>query len=102
MLLRGKGFEVDTAHDGESALEMARAIRPDAMLLDIGLPRMNGYEVAQMLRSEGFAGKLIAVSGYGQSEDRRRSLEAGFNHHLVKPVDHQHLVELLNGGKSAG
>lgn len=102
MLLRGKGFDVETAHDGETALEMARAVRPEALLLDIGLPRMNGYEVAQMLRSEGFTGKLIAVSGYGQSEDRRRSLAAGFNHHLVKPVDHEHLVKLLKDGNSSG
>jgi PAS domain S-box-containing protein len=100
MLLRGKGFDVETAHDGETALELARAHRPDALLLDIGLPRMNGYEVARALRDEGFAGKLIAVSGYGQSEDRRKSLEAGFDHHLVKPVDHRELIDLLSGAKS--
>ena len=100
MLLRGQGFEVETAHDGEAALDLARAHRPDALLLDIGLPRMNGYEVARALRDEGFAGKLIAVSGYGQSEDRRRSLEAGFDHHLVKPVDHRELINLLSGAKS--
>ncbi|MGD9633030.1 MAG: PAS domain S-box protein [Pirellulales bacterium] len=97
MMLRTQGFDVDTAHDGESALELIRAKRPDGVLLDIGLPRMNGYEVAKALRNEGFAGKLIAVSGYGQAEDRRRSQEAGFDHHLVKPVDHRHLVALLRG-----
>jgi PAS domain S-box-containing protein len=95
MLLRSQGFEVTTAHDGEEALARTRADRPDVLLLDIGLPRLSGYEVAEALRKEGFPGKLIAVSGYGQSEDRRRSLEAGFNHHLVKPVDHRQLLELL-------
>jgi CheY-like chemotaxis protein len=97
MMLRMQGFEVETANDGESALELVRASQPDGVLLDIGLPRMNGYEVAQTLRNEGFAGKLIAVSGYGQAEDRRKSQEAGFDHHLVKPVDHRHLIALLRG-----
>lgn len=101
MMLRTQGFEVDTAHDGESALELIRQKKPDGVLLDIGLPRMNGYEVARALRNEGFAGKLIAVSGYGQAEDRRRSQEAGFDHHLVKPVDHRHLVALLRGAAAA-
>jgi PAS domain S-box-containing protein len=97
MLLRSHGFEVETAHDGQEAFDLARASCPDVALLDIGLPRMNGYEVAEALRKEGFTGKLIAVSGYGQTEDRRRSREAGFDHHLVKPVDHRHLLELLTG-----
>lgn len=97
MMLRTQGFEVETANDGEAALELIRSNRPDGVLLDIGLPRMNGYEVAEALRKEGFAGKLIAVSGYGQAEDRRKSHEAGFDHHLVKPVDHRHLIALLRG-----
>jgi DNA-binding response OmpR family regulator len=95
MMLRTQGFDVETAHDGESALDLVRSSRPDGVLLDIGLPRMNGFEVAQTLRSEGYTGKLIAVSGYGQADDRRRSQAAGFDHHLVKPVDHRHLVALL-------
>ena len=97
MMLRMQGFEVETANDGESALDLVRSTQPDGVLLDIGLPRMNGYEVAQTLRNEGFSGKLIAVSGYGQAEDRRKSQEAGFDHHLVKPVDHRHLIALLRG-----
>jgi CheY-like chemotaxis protein len=101
MMLRTQGFEVETANDGEAALELIRSNRPDGVLLDIGLPRMNGYEVAQTLRGEGFAGKLIAVSGYGQAEDRRKSQEAGFDHHLVKPVDHRHLIALLRGAAAA-
>lgn len=101
MMLRTQGFEVETANDGESALELIRSRQPEGVLLDIGLPRMNGYEVAQTLRKEGFAGKLIAVSGYGQAEDRRRSQEAGFDHHLVKPVDHRHLVALLRGAPAS-
>jgi PAS domain S-box-containing protein len=101
MLLRNQGYEVETAHDGQAAFDLALSSRPDVALLDIGLPRMNGYEVAQALRKQGFTGKLIAVSGYGQSEDRRRSREAGFDHHLVKPVDHHQLFELIGSPNSA-
>jgi len=101
MMLRTQGFEVETANDGEAALELIRSNRPDGVLLDIGLPRMSGYEVAHTLRGEGYAGKLIAVSGYGQAEDRRKSQEAGFDHHLVKPVDHRHLIALLRGAAAA-
>jgi PAS domain S-box-containing protein len=94
--LTAAGHDVREANDGHSALEIARDFRPHAMLLDIGLPGMNGYDLARALRSDGFGKEtLIAISGYGQADDRRRSQEAGFNHHLVKPVDHQVLVSLL-------
>jgi len=88
MLLRLMGHEVSIAHDGESALGRVEAERPDIILLDIGLPGMSGYEVAQRLRETpaGRAAKLYALTGYGQDEDRRRSAEAGFDGHLVKPV----------------
>jgi PAS domain S-box-containing protein len=87
-LLKLMGHEVDTAYDGLAALEHARAFKPQVLFLDIGLPGMNGYDVARTLRDEGFRDELIvAVSGYGQPDDRRRSHEAGFDHHLVKPVD---------------
>jgi signal transduction histidine kinase/ActR/RegA family two-component response regulator len=86
-LLKGMGHEVQTAFDGLAALEAARSFKPQVILLDIGLPGMNGYEVAKTLREEGFENELIiAVSGYGQPEDRDRSRQAGFDDHLVKPV----------------
>jgi CheY-like chemotaxis protein len=89
MLLRVGDHEVRIVHDGLSALDAARAYRPQVVLLDIGLPGLNGYEVAQRLRSDPITKDvlLVAVSGYGQDEDRRRSRQAGFDHHLVKPVD---------------
>jgi PAS domain S-box-containing protein len=88
-LLKLLGHELAIAYDGPSAIEAARGFRPDAILLDIGLPIMSGYEVAARLRREECCkdAVIIAVSGYGQEEDRRRSKEAGFDDHLVKPVD---------------
>jgi CheY-like chemotaxis protein len=95
-LLRVAGHAVEVAHDGREAIERARALRPDAVLLDIGLPHLDGYQVARRLRAEGCRDALlIAISGYGQDDDRRRSREAGFDHHLVKPVDSAALVALL-------
>ena len=89
MLLELAGHESRIAHDGPSALAMAADFRPHAVLLDIGLPGMNGYDVAAHLRQipelSGVA--LIAMTGYGQEDDRRRTADAGFSHHLVKPVD---------------
>jgi DNA-binding response OmpR family regulator len=96
-LLRLWGYEVGIAHDGQAAVEAAPGFRPDAVLLDIGLPRMNGYEVARWLRRQSDLGGvlLIAVTGYGQESDRARGREAGFDHHLVKPVDLEVLRRLL-------
>jgi PAS domain S-box-containing protein len=95
-LLKLSGHDVRTAHDGPEALEEAREQRPEFILLDIGLPEMDGYEVARRLRESGHAGAvIIAISGYGREEDRRRSREAGFNHHLSKPLDHDALLTLL-------
>jgi PAS domain S-box-containing protein len=93
MILRLTGYDVRCAYDGPSVLETARGYRPDVVVLDIGLPGMNGYEVAQQLRRQpGFERiPLVAVTGYGQEEDRRRCLEAGFDIHLTKPVDPQAL-----------
>ena len=89
MLLRVIGHDVRTAHDGPAALEAARASRPEVVLLDIGLPFMSGLDVARHLRNDFPAHDvvLVALTGYGQDEDRRRSEEAGFNGHLVKPLD---------------
>ncbi|WP_165244877.1 hybrid sensor histidine kinase/response regulator [Paludisphaera soli] len=89
------GDEVRTVHDGSSAIAEAVAFRPSHILLDIGLPAMDGFEVATRLRAEGLESVIIAVSGYGRPEDRLRGREAGFDHHLVKPVDHDQLIALI-------
>jgi PAS domain S-box-containing protein len=98
MLLSMRGHEVRTALDGPAALAAARTFRPDVILLDIGLPGMNGYEVARQMRQmpELNGALLIAQTGWGQEEDRRKSTEAGFDEHLVKPVDPAALQELLS------
>jgi CheY-like chemotaxis protein len=98
LLLGLMGHQVRLAHDGPSALETAGEFLPDMALIDIGLPGMNGYEVAQRLRGHPQLKRatLIAQTGWGQEEDRRRSKEAGFDHHLVKPVDLAALRKLLN------
>jgi CheY-like chemotaxis protein/anti-sigma regulatory factor (Ser/Thr protein kinase) len=97
MLLRLLGHDVHVAGDGPSALEQAARHRPRLVLLDIGLPGMDGYEVARRLRAREPAGGpfLVAMTGYGQPEDRRRSAEAGFSGHLVKPVEIGELEALL-------
>jgi CheY-like chemotaxis protein len=96
-LLKRLGNEVVAAHSGPEAIEAARGFRPDFVLLDIGLPGMDGYQVASALRGDEAHKEtvIIAVSGYGQEEDRRRSQAAGFDHHLVKPVDFGSLVSLM-------
>jgi CheY-like chemotaxis protein len=97
MLLRAVGWKVHLAYDGEEAIRSARTLHPDAVLLDIGLPGVDGYQVAERIRAEpGNQGTLIvAVSGYGQEEYRRRSKRAGFDHHVVKPIDPTALTQLL-------
>jgi signal transduction histidine kinase len=105
-LLGVEGYDVRVAHDGRAAIDAARDRRPDVVLLDIGLPGMNGYEVARAVRRDpDLAGvTLIAISGYGQDHDRRRSADAGFDHHLVKPVDYGVLYALLDAvpGRALG
>jgi CheY-like chemotaxis protein len=97
LLLGLQGHQVRTAHDGAGALTVAEAFRPEVVLLDIGLPGMDGYEVARRLRAQenGARALLIAVTGYGQDEDRRRADEAGFDHHLLKPPDPGAVERLL-------
>ena len=97
MLLEMAGHEVRVAHHGRAALAVAQAFRPDTALLDIGMPEMSGYEVAQALRNEPWAVgiRLIALTGWGQDSDRRRALEAGFDHHLIKPVDPDQLAGMM-------
>jgi PAS domain S-box-containing protein len=98
MLLQMAGHEVRIAYDGEAALQLAEQYRPDAMLLDIGMPRFNGYQVSQQIRSQpwGKSMILIAQTGWGQDRDRELSRSAGFDHHLVKPVDPSVLETLLH------
>jgi CheY-like chemotaxis protein len=97
-LLNLAGNEVQTAGDGREAVAAAAAFRPDVVLLDIGLPVLNGYDVARQIRAQPWGGDmaLIALTGWGQDEDRRRSREAGFDHHLVKPVDTDTMMRLLD------
>ena len=97
MLLRAFGADVVVAHSGPQALERFGEAAPDVVLLDIGMPGMDGYEVARRMRSAaaGRRARLIALTGWGQEGDRRRAVEAGFDHHLVKPVDAESLHALL-------
>jgi CheY-like chemotaxis protein len=98
-LVRIWGYDVRTAHDGPAALDCARGFRPHVVLLDVGLPGMDGYELARRLRAEGLAGDLlVSVTGYGQDEDRRKAQEAGFDHHLTKPVDPDTLLRVVREG----
>jgi PAS domain S-box-containing protein len=100
--LRAVGHEVRTAFDGEQCVAEGRAFLPEVVLLDIGMPRLNGYDAARRIRTEpwGRGVLLIAMTGWGQEEDRRRARDAGFDHHLVKPVDFAHLERLLHAGNS--
>lgn len=97
LALRIRGAEVRTAHDGLEAIAVASEFRPDLLLLDIGMPRLNGYDAARRIREAPW-GKdivLVAMTGWGQEEDKRRAAEAGFDHHLTKPVESRRLEELL-------
>ncbi len=97
MLLQAAGHEVMTAHDGLTAVQTALEFRPDVMLLDIGLPGLNGYEVAKRVRQEPQLRDvvLVALTGYGQDSDRATSLQAGFNHHMVKPASFEQIKQIL-------
>ena len=103
MMLRLLGTETSTAYDGLEGVEVAERVRPDVILLDIGLPKLNGYEACRRIRAQSW-GKgitVIAVTGWGQDEDRRRSQNAGFDHHLVKPVDPNALTRVLANMRTA-
>jgi PAS domain S-box-containing protein len=99
MLLQLEGHETKAVYSAEEALEQAVAYQPETVLLDIGLPRMDGYEVARRIKAAGVPVRLVALTGYGQPEDRQRSAAAGFDVHLVKPVEAAALAQLL--GQSA-
>jgi PAS domain S-box-containing protein len=97
LLLQFAGHETEKAHDGITALAVAERFRPNVTLLDIGLPGLNGYEVCRRIREQrwGASMTIVALTGWGQDEDRRNSKEAGFDTHMVKPVDHNALMRLL-------
>jgi CheY-like chemotaxis protein len=97
------GHDVRDAGDGQEAVEAAEAFWPDVVLLDLGMPRLDGYEAARRIREQPW-GKdmvLVALTGWGQDEDRRRTREAGFDTHFTKPVDPSLLERLLAGQMSA-
>jgi CheY-like chemotaxis protein len=103
-LLQIMGCEVRTAHDGAAALALAATFRPQIVLLDIGLPRLDGYEVAGRLRAadETKDALLVALTGFGREADKARALDSGFDEHLVKPATLEQLQQLLRlGGPSA-
>ncbi|MHC5539611.1 response regulator, partial [Singulisphaera rosea] len=96
-LQRLRGHQVKVAHDGPEALRLLANFRPQLILLDLGLPGMSGYEVARRIResTELRGVTLVALTGWGQEEDRRRTREAGFDHHLVKPADPDELERIV-------
>ncbi len=100
-LLEMLEFKVCTAYDGEAAVEAAAAFRPDLIFLDLGMPKLNGYEACRQIRKQqpGKTIVIVALTGWGQDEDRRKTAEAGFDHHLVKPLDLKALMKLLAGLK---
>jgi signal transduction histidine kinase/ActR/RegA family two-component response regulator len=104
MLLEVCGHETHMAHDGPDAVDAAERLRPDVILLDIGLPKMNGFEACRQIRQRPWSKDvvIIALTGWGQDVDRQRSRESGFDHHVVKPVEHEMLVKLLGSGQSPG
>jgi CheY-like chemotaxis protein len=98
LLLRMDGADVKTAHDGFAAMQTIEHFRPEMVLLDIGMPEMDGYEVARRVRAQPWGTGVVLVAqktGWGQHEDRRRALEAGFDVHMTKPVDYSKLVALI-------
>ena len=99
MLLEAYGYEVEVAYTGPEGVRAAEEYRPEVVICDIGLPGMDGYRVAQALRGNPTtsAARLIALTGYGQDEDRRKAREAGFDEHLTKPADPAALTSLLAG-----
>lgn len=91
------GNDTRTGYDGAAAVALAKAYQPDVILLDLGLPKSNGYAACRLIREQagGHDVVLIAVTGWGQEKDRHRTRDADFDHHFVKPVDPQHLMTML-------
>jgi DNA-binding response OmpR family regulator len=97
MLLAASGHDVRVAYSGEQAFDIAASFQPEFALLDIGMPGMNGYQLARRIRASAWAARtmLVAVTGWGHEDDRRRALDAGFDRHLTKPIDINTLSALL-------
>jgi CheY-like chemotaxis protein len=97
MLLKLKGYDVQSRHSGREGIQAAEAWRPGVIVCDISMPEMDGYQTARLIREQpwGSAVYLVALTGYSQAEDKERALEAGFDAHLVKPVDLEALLGLL-------
>jgi CheY-like chemotaxis protein len=97
MLLGMTGNETHTANDGLAAVDAAQTFHPDVILLDIGLPKLNGLDVCRRIRQQPWGQRIVmvALTGWGQEDDRRKSQEAGFNYHMVKPLDYNELMKLL-------
>jgi CheY-like chemotaxis protein len=102
MLLSLDGHSVQAVYSGLAAIETAPSFHPDLVFLDIGLPSMDGYEVARRLRAEGFDSTLVALTGYGQKDDIERALNSGFNAHIAKPVEFSKVDEILRTSRRAG
>jgi CheY-like chemotaxis protein len=102
-LLEAMGHEVHVAYDGETAIEVANTIRPDVVLLDIGMPRVDGFEVCRQLRQQAWGRDLfiVALTGWGQESDRTRTERAGFDDHLIKPAEVISITKVLNGARQA-
>jgi CheY-like chemotaxis protein len=102
MLLAFDGHEIHKAHDGADAVRTAERLRPDIVLMDIGLPILNGYEACRRIRSQpwGAAITMVAITGWGQEEGHEQSEAAGFDLHLVKPVDHDELLRIVASARS--
>jgi signal transduction histidine kinase len=101
MVLEGAGHTVTTVYDGHAAIESAEATRPDVIVLDIGMPKLDGYEAARRIRKTPWGAEvfLVALTGWGQADDRRQAAEAGFDVHLTKPVEPAHLAAVLAKGR---
>ena len=104
MLLEVLGHVVDVVHDGEGAIDAAAAQRPDVILMDIGLPGLSGYDAARRIRKEcrNTPMLIVALTGWGQEQDRKRSVDAGIDHHLVKPLDLDKLRQILASAPPPG
>ncbi|MCE7065040.1 response regulator [Dyadobacter sp. CY326] len=97
MFLKVKGYQTHTRFSGQDALDAVEAHKPDLVILDLAMPDMDGYETATLIREKhGQSLSMIALSGYGQEEDKRRTAEVGFDAHLVKPVDFKSLMDMLD------
>ena len=97
MLLEVRGDQVRIAYDGLEALDAEADFRPEVVLLDIGMPKLSGYDVAKRIRQvRGNAVLIVAITGWGQEDDRQRARDAGFNYHFTKPVDFERLLDLID------